>query len=395
MEKFKAESRENDSLYKNFSLGPTLPEGTSSLENYTNLSSIKEFLTESFTDPTTEARIISMVESWMNCPKEIQPISQMRAILDEAREIPASDERTRVMNTIVRTLGQPETLATYLDMIRDSATRYGTPEHELCKDKLQNVRMHSIYGWCGNTLLSESHSESVHETYASDPELGKKLGNKPAAWNLTMHIWQPNLGAEGFSIGNRLPAGTILEPPHSHPFNFVSKIVKGSIHQNIYVQEPTSDSELTGGGTPDDGYYSEEPLEHVDGVWPPHDFSEPRNLKTKERRVQLSEGDSYYMPCNWIHDVEVDGNLAATRPTISLFLSSEYLVMPHVYMTEQMVDYHNQNPDIKETGFPISEDAWHNKLKLLSAYLRGESETLDLNEVVNHKGTYAFFNVNN
>jgi hypothetical protein len=395
MENFKAESNEVGNLYKNFSKGPFAPEETESLKDYTSLSSIKEILTESFIDPSTEVKINSIIEDWLSCPQEARPISQMRSVLDDARKIPAGEERTRVMNTIVRTLGQPETLATYLDMLRDSANRNGTLEQELCRSKLQNVRMHSIYGWCGNTLLSESHSDVVEGTYESNPELGKKLGNSPAAWNLTMHIWQPNLGAKGFPIRSGLPEGTILEPPHSHPFNFVSKIVKGNIRQNIYKQNYATEPEIRNEGSePGNGYYHKEILEHVDGVWPPHDFDESVALKTIEHRVQINEGDSYYMPCDWIHDVEVDGNQAATKPTISLFLSSEYLVMPHVYMTKQMLDHHTQNPNIKKTGSPIEEDAWKCKLELLSAYLRGESETLNLNDVVKHEGTYAFFNIN-
>ena len=99
------------------------------------------------------------------------------------------------------------------------------------------------------------------------------------------------------------------------------------------------------------------------------------------------------MPCDWIHDVEVNEQEARLTPTISLFLSSEYMVMPHVYMAPLMAEFHDQNPDIKRTGKPIPEEAWHAKLRAIAAYLRGQSKNLDLNGIVNHRGEYAFFNV--
>jgi hypothetical protein len=172
-------------------------------------------------------------------------------------------------------------------------------------------------------------------------------------------------------------------------------VVKGALHQSIYKQKGVSEVDHTKSKGNIAGYYDQNILEHVDSVWPPHDFRKSCNLQTLEHRVPMRQGDSYYMPCDWIHDVEIDGNTATSKPAISLFLSSEYLVMPHVYMTKPMADFHNKNPDIKRTGSPIPEKAWHNKLKAISAYLRGESETLNLNEIVNHKGEYAFFNVNN
>jgi len=217
------------------------------------------------------------------------------------------------MNSIIRTLGRPEALATFLDMLRDSATRDGTKEQELCRFKLQSVRLHSIYGWCGNTLLVESFDGPTKGTYTPLPGLGERLGNSTSAWNLTIHVWQPNETAKGFPITAPLEKGSILEPPHSHPFDFVSTVVKGVMHQSIYAQNDDV------GGTSTDGRYSQIPLEHVDGVWPPHDFRETCTLKTLEHRVMLKQGDSYHMPCHWIHDVEIDGNTAVSKPAITLF----------------------------------------------------------------------------
>ncbi len=381
-------------LYKNFLFGPRTPENYENGLHQSSFSEIKESLTGQELDPVTEEKINSLIISWLDAPEKVKPYQDMRDILETIRKLPLGKERVRQMNTVIRTLGRPDNLATYLDMLRDSATRSGTEEQRICKEKLQNVKMHSIYGWCGNTLSVESLDFLTDDTFRSNPELGRKLGNSPSAWNLTIHVWQPNLIAEGFTLDSEhLDEDSILEPPHSHPFDFVSKIVKGNMHQSIYRQKSEDATSIDNKPKAIPGYYDKNKLLHVDGVWPPHDFQQDCSIETLEHRVLMNEGDSYYMPCNFMHDVEVSRTIALSKPTISLFLSSEYMVMPHVYMTKAMYDFHEANPDIKRMGAPIPEDAWHKKLKAISAYLRGESETLNLNEIVKWKGTYAFHNI--
>ena len=381
-------------LYKDFSFGPRTPENYENGLDQSSFSEIKESLTNQELDPVTEERINSLISSWLDSPEKVKPYQDMRDILETIRKLPLGKERVRQMNTVIRTLGRPDNLATYLDMLRDSATRSGTEEQKICKEKLQNVKMHSIYGWCGNTLSVESLDFLTDGTFRSNPELGRKLGNSPSAWNLTIHVWQPNLTAEGFSLDSEhLDEDSILEPPHSHPFDFVSKIVKGNMYQSIYRQKSEDAIRIDNKPKAVPGYYDKNELVHVDGVWPPHDFQQDCSIETLEHRVPMNEGDSYYMPCNFMHDVEVGRTIALSKPTISLFLSSEYMVMPHVYMTKAMSDFHEANPDIKRMGAPIPGDSWHKKLEAISAYLRGESETLDLNEIVNWKGNYAFHNI--
>lgn len=395
MESLKPNNNYENNLYNHFQNGPRAPEGSRGMLEYTSFASNKEALTNEKIDPAIEKIVNSVIESWLSSPNSVEPFMAMRDILEEVRQLPPDNERIRKMNSIIRTLGQPDKMAAYLDMLRDSATRYGTAEQKIVSEKLQAVKMHSIYGWCGNTLLVESLDSPTKGTYRSNPELGRKLGNAPAAWNLTLHIWQPNLTAKGFPIDSPLlDTNSILEPPHAHPFNFVSTIVKGTMRQSIYKQrDARTPRAAVDANNKIAGYYDQGGLVHVDGIWPPHDFHETSGLQTLEHRVLMKEGDSYYMPCDWIHDVEFDADTAASKPSISLFSSSEYVVMPHVYMTPTMADFHSQNPDIKRNGAPISEDAWHKKLKAISAYLRGESETLDLNKIVNWRGEYAFFNV--
>lgn len=374
-----------------FSSGPRAPEGTRGMLEHTTLSSMRDALTNGNVDLPTIQEVNTIIERWRNDPNTMEPFAEMQNVLERVRKIPRGDERVILMNSIVRTLGRPDTLATFLDMLRDSATRHGTKEQELCRLKLQNVKMHSIYGWCGNTLVVESLDQPTEGTYKPiPPGLGERLGNSTSAWNLTIHIWQPNLTAKGFPISTPLEKEALIEPPHSHPFDFVSIVVKGAMHQSIYAQHDAVESVSTNSAD----RYSQTALEHVDGVWPPHDSRETRTLKTLEHRVLLREGDSYHLPCDWIHDVEIDGDTAVSKPTITLFFSSEYMVMPHVYMTKAMADFHERNPDIKRNGIPISENAWHAKLKAIARYLRGESTTLDLNEIVKYPGEYAFFHVN-
>lgn len=368
-----------------FTSTPTSPETARVFPKDTTLTEIRDRMTRSSLDTGLEEKIKAIFNLWKHNPKEVEPYSDIRNVLEAVRSLPHGNERIKKMNTIIRTIGKPEMLATLLDMLRDSAKREGTEEQRICKTKLQAVKMHSIYGWCGNTLSIETHEFPTSGTHPVQEGLEEKLGNSTSAWNLTIHVWQPNKKAKGFSISDTNSSKTILEPPHSHPFDFVSMVVKGSLHQSIYEQIEVNSL------TNHIGYYNGAELNHVDGVWPPHDYQSKCCLKTNEHRVLLNEGDSYYMPCDMIHDVEINSEIAVTKPTITLFLSSEYLVMPHVYMIDSMKEYHKNNPDIKKAGKPISEESWHKKLESLSKYLRGESQTIDLNEIVQYEGEYAFF----
>ncbi|MCB1236673.1 MAG: hypothetical protein KDM91_16520, partial [Verrucomicrobiae bacterium] len=305
-----------------FPTRPYAPIGAKALPNVESLYEVRNLLNEpQWQDQELAVRIQRLLSDWTNDPTSVEPYTRMQSLLEEIRCIPVSKERVRSMNTVVKTLGEPTALATFLDMLRDSTTRDGTEEQFASKAKLQNVKMHSLYGWCGNTLLVESLDAPTVGTHEGTPGLADRLGNPSASWNLTIHVWQPTSRAKGFPIVT-IPEGKRLEPPHSHPFDFASMIVKGCLHQSIYSQTQEGDP------TPQIGHYGSLTFEHVDGVWPPHSFHGTCRLATREHSVELREGDSYYMPCDWIHDVEVDGEIARTKPAISLFLSSEYLVMP-------------------------------------------------------------------
>jgi hypothetical protein len=353
------------------------------------LAAIRDACAASYWDPSTEERLGSMLDQWRRAPRTALPYTGMRELLEEIRRIPASDERVGKMNTLVRTLGRPHNLATYLDVLRDAGSRDGSDEQAACKSKLQSGRMHSVYGWCGNTLLGETSDAAVSGTSEPVPGLEARLGFSTSVWNLTLHVWQPNANARGFPVES-LDEDVLVEPPHSHPFEFSSCIVMGEMRQSLYFQSSGRSDEGRPAPSGVPGTYDGIPLEHVDGVWPPHLHRTTCDVRTLEHRVKLSAGDSYYMPCDWIHDVEVDREAASARPAVSLFLSSESIVMPHVYMLPSMVELQEQNPDLKRSGSAISEGAWHAKLEALAAYLRGEAD-LDLDSIVRHRGRYAFF----
>jgi hypothetical protein len=338
-------------------------------------------------DVTIERAILRLVDEWAADPMSVEPIQSVRSLMDSIRTLPRGDERLKCMNTLVRTLGQPQVFATFLDMIRDSAGRTGTREQELSRIS-QNASQHCVYGWTGQTLLVTSSAEPTDGTL--DPETGvaELLGEiPPAVWGLSMHIWQPNPRAKGFASGASIEPDVIVEPPHSHPFDFASMLAIGSMHQSIYAQR-RSDRAFP---ATREGRYDGTTLQHVYGVWPPHDRRSPDEVMTLEERVPLRAGDSYYMPCDRIHDVEIDANTASDTPAVTLFMASECVVKPHVYMAASMADFHDAHPNLKRRGYALPSEDWHAKLELVAAYLRGEALTLNLHDVVKYDGEYAFF----
>jgi hypothetical protein len=163
------------------------------------------------------------------------------------------------------------------------------------------------------------------------------------------------------------------------------------MYQSIYSQHSSDNaSDQTSPAVRADRYAGTK-LEHVHGVWPPHDHQASSELVTLEERVALRAGDSYYMPCDKIHDVEIDASIASDKPTITLFLGSEAVVKPHVFMAPAMAEFHNVHPDLKHSGRALHRDDWHAKLEAVAAYLRGKNPTLNLDNIVRYEGEYAFF----
>lgn len=357
------------------------------------LAEIRDEMANMMPDAGVKKAILTVVEKWLDKPNAIEPIASIRDILDSIRILPRSNERLMRMNTFVRTLGQPEIFATFLDMVRDSSQRTGTLEQELSEISRKSTK-HAVYGWCGQTRLVLSRTESTSGTLNSERGVQELLGKTPtAAWALSMHIWQPNFRAKGFPCGNQSQPNIISEPPHSHPFDFASMVVMGELHQSIYAQYDSDLAKFNKQTKLQKDRYEGIKLEHVQGVWPPHNIRELSEIVTLENRVLINAGDSYYMSSDIIHDVQVDANVASSNPAITLFLRSESYVKPHVYMASSMADYHAANPDLQNQGSALPESNWHEKLERVSAYIRGKNSTLNLSDVVNYEGEYAFFHV--
>ncbi|MDJ1473223.1 hypothetical protein [Xanthocytophaga flava] len=358
-----------------------------------SLCDIRNYLKDLIPESTIQTAILSIRERWLNNPHKVEPLTEIRKILDSIRSIPRSEWRLICMNTFVQVLGQPEIFATFLDMIRDSSQRQGTQEQALSEASRKSSK-HAVYGWCGQTRLILSSTEHNSSVVTAEHGVQELLGKTPvSAWSLSMHIWQPNPNAKGFLCGHRTLQNIITEPPHSHPFDFASVVVIGKIHQSIYTQHR---SELLVDKKKIEfqkGRYDGIILEHVHGVWPPHAYSEKSSVSTLEDRVELNAGDSYFMSCNTIHDVQIDASVAQLQPAITLFLRSESFVKPHVYMSSSMADFHISHPNLKNQGYPLLESDWNQKLELVANYIRGKTTALNLSNIVKYDNEYAFFHI--
>lgn len=353
---------------------------------FRSLATSRDLLTSMASDPEVEVSIARLFQSWRDSPNSATPVNDLRELLEKLRLRDRGNHRIAGMNTLVRSLGQRHNLADFLEMMRDAIRKDGTREQELALIS-QLGRWHSIYGWCGQTILVMSASNSVSATSKPNHEgVAESLEYPRPLWWISIHVWQPNANAIGFCSEKCPEPDLIMEPPHTHPFDFVSMMSIGRMRQSIY--RPVACSDRTGRGR-----YDGMTLQKVDGVWPPHKQKLPVALETIEERVTLSEGDSYFLPYNVIHDVEVSASDARETPAITLFMASESLDTADVYMARSMVEYHDLNPDILMMAKPMERDDWERKLKMLTQYLRGKEKILRLSDLVESETDYAFFHV--
>jgi hypothetical protein len=353
---------------------------------FRSLAASRELLTAMSPDPETEASIVRLFDSWRNKPISATPLQDLREIVEMLRLRHRNPYRIAGMNTLIRHLGQRHNLADFLEMMREAMRRESTVEQEIALIS-QLGKWHSIYGWCGQTIVVTSAPNPVSSTSKPKREgVAESLEYPRPLWWISIHVWQPNANAAGFPSGKRFEPELIVEPPHTHPFDFVSMVSVGKMRQSIYRP-------ATGAEGVDPGRYAGVTLQKVDGVWPPHNQNQPTAVEAVEQSVVLSEGDSYFLPYNVIHDVEISANGARETPTITLFMASESLDTADVYMAESMLDYHECNPDILAKAKPMERADWDSKLQLLAEYLRGNKQTLRLQDLVQSETDYAFFHV--
>lgn len=317
------------------------------------------------------------------------PLRDLQTVLEQIRGMLPGADRVACMNTFVRTLGRPDVLATFVDVLRTAVSSRDIAEAELAH-RSRRGRMHCIYGWAGQTLMLASHPHPTGGTLVPSDDMDAFLGYPPAEWDLSIHIWQPNPGVQGFGSMKRLEHDVIVEPPHSHPFSFVSYVAIGEMHQSIYREVDTRQASTAAAVHE---RYAGVTLERVDGVWPPHQEYLPTRLTTVEDRVPLGAGHSYFMPPHAVHDVEVDRERATRTPAITLFLCAEATVKPKAYLASDMAEYHRAHPDLKDRAQALEPHQWENKLHAVSRYLRGQSTELRLDEVVHCTSAYGFMHI--
>ena len=375
---------------------PHLPDCPSISIDGFSLARIRDELTRLPPYEETGHAVASIVARWNKDPESIDPIYEIGAVMESIRALPRGDVRVGAMNTYVRALGEPQVLATLLDMMRASALRPGSRGEELTRMS-RNAARHCAYGWAGQTLLVASDEKLTNGTLEPEPGVRELIGGcPPSVWGLSLHVWQPNPNAKGFPSGARIGPDIVVEPPHSHPFEYSSMVATGTLRQSIYAQRALRSAPGGLGAGADGGAaarrrYDGVRLEHVDGVWPEHTYQASCELETVEEGVDLRPGESYYLPCDMIHDVEFETKAARSTPTITLFLASEIIVKPHVYIAPAMADAHAARPGLKDEWEALSSSAWHAKLEAVAAYLRGDRPTLLLDDIVKCDAEYAFF----
>lgn len=338
-------------------------------ESERDLSASRDRFTSMKPDPEIRNAILASIDQCRKPASDGDAVAALRQVLEMMRTVPAGARRNRGMNTFVRTLGEPANLATWLDVLRDTYQRDGTDGQRICRI-LSSYKRHSHYGHYQLLMMVSARHATEATTPISGTASAGRLAHAPQ-WDLLLSIWQPLPTNTSFLSAKRSEPHLLVEPAHSHPFDFVSKVVTGTMYQSTY--RPTTREASSRSA----GRYAGVPLVRVDRTWPPHEHREHAWLKTVEDRVPLRAGDSYFLSSDRIHDVEMDLTIASSKPAITLMLSAESTVLADVYLEKSMLDFHDANPNLKDgdCGMPFS--TWSGILQDTAAYLRGAS-TLQL-----------------
>ena len=244
-------------------------------------------------------RLQGLLDDWQGEGRN--PLRELQILLSEMRRKTKSQARQKKdMAAFVACLGKPQNLATWLEVLLAAGRKQGATcanaaapgsEEEQWATLLQYQR-HSHYGHLQLLLLSDEERDQ-DGSFVEGSE-----------WGLVLNVWQPTTRIRScFKSEMRRDPALMVEPPHSHPYDFVSHVVTGKLRQTIYSPIPAQQVKAAVGGP---GRYDGVALTHVDGVWPPHrKIREPCGLAT-ERHVVIEAGGSYFLPKNVVHDVELD-----------------------------------------------------------------------------------------
>ena len=358
------------------------PESSSS----PNLLSSRDALSAGHCDKHTAEAITSILaEPEQGQSDAAGTLEKLQLLLEQIRHTPKGITRVSRMNAFVRTLGRADNLALFLELMRTSLKSAQLSDHKIAERSRAGLT-HCLYGWAGQSHVLYSERNPLPSTTLAGSGVEDHMGYPVAEWHASIHIWQPNPEAQAFESLKRSEPGVLVEPPHSHPFSFVSYVSIGAMRESVYQE--TSAPAPTGSAD----RYQDVDLERVDGVWPPHREYARRRLRTIEDRVDLAQGQSYFMSPDMIHDVEVDRATSADRPAITFFLCAETTQVPNSYMVPSMAEFHRDNPDLTRQGKPLDLEAWDAKLDATARYLRGETDYLRLGEIVKCGSSYAFMN---
>jgi len=374
---------------RNFLRGPRVWDGSNTIDDShpsVTIASLKERLSSQPADAKIQDAILQLIEQWKADRESVSPIRDMRDIIEPIRALPPSLERLEKMNTFARTLGEPNVLATFLDMLRDSDSRAGSQEQRLSRLSIKSDVRHSAYGWSAFSLL-----DSKNELLPSTSESCRARDEVYPEWEVTVNVWQRNTHAEGFESGAVFDAGVVAEPPHTHSFDFVSCVSIGRMEQTQYRQVDALDAQTF--SKPGERYHNIA-LRHVDEVWPPHRYGADAYLAEIAPCFTIAQGETYFVQSDWIHDVAIDARHAETKPTITFLLSSETKATSHVYMSESMDAFHRANPSIKEACTALEPHERNSCFEAISAYLRGHDNKLDLKSIIGFESKYGFFHRN-
>jgi hypothetical protein len=333
------------------------------------LSAYRDEFTSMELDEEIRNGILVAIGRWQKNPSDSDPVAAVQQIVETMRKMPAGAARNQCMNTFVRTLGEPDTLATWLDILLDTYHKEGSDGQRICRI-LQSYKRHSHYGHYQLLMLVSARHAIKATASISDPASIRKIKHA-SQWDMLLSIWQPLTGNSSFRSAKRSEPRLLVEPAHSHPFDFVSRVVIGTIYESTY-RPATKEASSS-----DKGRYAAVPLVRVDGTWPPHERREEAWLMTVEDRVSLRAGDSYFLPSDVIHDVEMDLTVSLSKPAITLMLTAESTVLADVYLEQPMLEFHDANPDLRSADCEMPFSNWNMILTDTAAYLRG-ADTLQL-----------------
>jgi hypothetical protein len=373
-----------------------------------SFSALKFFYSaEATIDQEVHDAISSALAKWRNS-RDAVAAAEVIAVVERMQHLPPySDARRVAMNTFVRTIGEPAALADWLDIITAepdaTAISQTLPNGSVKRLYLSDYARHSHYGHFQFVLLRSSLDRSTlssqHASRAADSQAAFPDWFD-SGWAVELSIWQPSFVKPSavFLSDGTLKPDTLREPPHTHPHEFFSKVVTGSMRHSRYIIE-SEDTLTPGHGSTSEqtvaknGAYADVEFNKVHEVWPPHNVDGKCRLKAVEENVEFSAGESYRMPLGVIHDVEFDAVAGRSGPAITCVLCAEQEVAPDVFMENSMLSYHNSHADLADHDHATSVETWRENLRVIAAYLRQETDTLILDPGTDEvKDTFLMMN---